>query len=565
MTNDALVQLRSERDRFVAFSFAGADLLIQLDEQSTIQYAAGAVRRMTGHDASTLLGRPLAEIVMRDDWSVVAAFLRRLGRVGVRCEPVIIHLQGDGATPVAAVLAGCRLPDVGDGCHLALTEAHPSAAAAALSEQRDPASGLLVASAFEQRAIECLRIAKDLGRDLGLTFVELSDFDRFVEQAGQAHGDALLSDVGGTLRAASVGGNSAGCLEGSRFGVLHESGLPATELASDVDAVTRRADPAGIVGVAARNVSLPLSRMTTEDAANALAYAVARFASQGAPAFSLTSAEDILKGLVSDTLERVASFKSTVAEDRFQIVYQPIVALDTRNVHHYEALTRFTENASPYETIRFAEGVSLTGEFDLAVCRRALEALTGSDKAGAAISIAVNISARSIGSDLFVATLQALLAQFPDCRRYLMFEITESAQIHDLVRAGNVIHALREDAHRVCLDDFGAGSASFPYLRALSVDFVKIDGAYVRQAVSNKRDQAILKSMTSLCRELQIGTIAEMIETEEQSSLLSKIGVGYGQGWLFGRPGPLPEMKRHDPMPSPRGLARRRGFVERWE
>ncbi|HZT89528.1 MAG TPA: EAL domain-containing protein [Stellaceae bacterium] len=562
MPNDALTQLRSERDRFVAFSFAGADLLIQIDDEGIIEYAAGAARRMTGQEAAALLGQPLARFIVAEDRPLVGALLRRLSRSNVRSEPAMIRLAADGADGVPAILAGCKLPAVAAGFHLTLSEAHPAAAAAALSEQRDPATGLLSAAAFEKRAVETLRIAKDLGRDLGLTLVELSDFDQFVRQAGQARGDALLSDVGGSLRAASIAGNSAGRLAGARFGVVHEVGRLSSELLSEVDALTRSADPKGIIAVEGRNLDLPLNRMTPGDAVNALAYAVAQFASQGAAAFTLTSVEDGLKALIAETLERVASFKTTVAEEQFDLAYQPIVALGTRGLHHYEVLTRFEEGTSPYETIRFAESVWLTGEFDLAVCRRALETLRALDKSARPM-LAVNVSTRSIASDIFVGALRALLTQYADCRRQLMFEITESAQIQDLVRAGNVIHALQADKHCVCLDDFGAGSASFPYLRALNVDFVKIDGAYIRQAASDKRDRAIVKSMTMLCRDLGIGTIAEMIEAEDQRALVAELGAEYGQGWLFGRPGPLPEPK---PPESARPLlARRRGFVERWE
>jgi EAL domain-containing protein (putative c-di-GMP-specific phosphodiesterase class I)/GGDEF domain-containing protein len=473
---------------------------------------------MTGCDAPALLGSKLAEIVLAEDRPFLNALLRRLRRAGLRLNPVMLPLQGTAENPVPVVLAGCRLPDVTDACHLAITEAHAGMTAATL-EQHDPTTGLLVRGDFEERAAEYLRIAKDQGRELGLTFIELEDFAHFLEHFGEERGDALLSDVGGALRATSVAGNAAGRLDRARFGVLHEADVAPAQLLSDVDGLAREADPSGSVGVAMRNLSFPMGRITAEDGANVIGFAVTQFISQGTSGLAHTTAEGVLKELVSATVQRAATFKSTIAEGRFQLVYQPIVDLVTRNIHHYEALTRFEEGGSPYETIRFAEGVSLIGEFDLVVCRRALATLRVLCGTGA--PIAVNLSGRSIASDVFVAALRALLLQYPECRRDLMFEVTESTQIDDLERARNVIRVLREDAHRVGLDDFGTGSASFPYLRALTVDFVKIDGAYVRQAVSDKRDRAILKSMTTLCRELKIDTIAEMVETDDQAALLS--------------------------------------------
>lgn len=108
------------------------------------------------------------------------------------------------------------------------------------------------------------------------------------------------------------------------------------------------------------------------------------------------------------------------------------------------------------------EVVDLFGKAGVAVCQRALEVLRVINVAEDRPVIAVNIPARSLGSDRFIATLRALLAKYHDCSRDLMFEITETARVQDLVRAGNVIQALRDKGHRVCLDDFGAGFRRFP-------------------------------------------------------------------------------------------------------
>jgi EAL domain-containing protein (putative c-di-GMP-specific phosphodiesterase class I) len=99
-----------------------------------------------------------------------------------------------------------------------------------------------------------------------------------------------------------------------------------------------------------------------------------------------------------------------------------------------------------------------------------------------------------------------------------------------------VIQRLRERGFRVGLDDFGAGSASFQYLHALTIDFVKIDGAYVREVLNDHRSAMILKAMCSLCRDLGVYTVAEMVETREQVEKLRDLGVECGQGYFFGKP-----------------------------
>jgi EAL domain-containing protein (putative c-di-GMP-specific phosphodiesterase class I) len=92
----------------------------------------------------------------------------------------------------------------------------------------------------------------------------------------------------------------------------------------------------------------------------------------------------------------------------------------------------------------------------------------------------------------------------------------------------------------VCIDDFGAGSAAFRYLREFRVDYVKLDGAYVRGALHNAREHGFLLSMVELANFVGAKVIAETIETEPQAKLMREVGVEYGQGWLFGRPGSLP-------------------------
>jgi EAL domain-containing protein (putative c-di-GMP-specific phosphodiesterase class I) len=115
----------------------------------------------------------------------------------------------------------------------------------------------------------------------------------------------------------------------------------------------------------------------------------------------------------------------------------------------------------------------------------------------------------------------------------------------------------------VCLDDFGAGSASFAYLQELTLDIVKIDGRYVRELAGNGRDGAMVRRLVELCRDLKIRTVAEMVETLEVEEVVRKAGVDFAQGWLFGKPTdtPQPALK---PCTSVKPAARRAGASESW-
>ena len=154
-------------------------------------------------------------------------------------------------------------------------------------------------------------------------------------------------------------------------------------------------------------------------------------------------------------------------------------------------------------------------------------------------AIAVNVSGISIGDAGFVTDLLNGLAGVPAGR--LLIELTETAEIQDLPAAAAQIARLRAAHLSVCLDDFGAGNASFSYIRDLPVDYVKIDGSHVRAASRSEQGRSVVRAMCELARTRGATTIAEMIETEADAGLMRQLNVNYGQGWLFGKPGPLPQ------------------------
>jgi EAL domain-containing protein (putative c-di-GMP-specific phosphodiesterase class I) len=250
-----------------------------------------------------------------------------------------------------------------------------------------------------------------------------------------------------------------------------------------------------------------------------------------------------------------------IERGRFAVVYQPVVRLVDRRVHHYEALLRPLPDpgnpaANPQEFVTLVEAVGLSVELDLAVLRRALGALRqGRER------IAVNVSGLSIADPRFEARVLRKLAGIGSGR--LLIELTETAEIEDLATVAARVARIRAAGVPICLDDFGAGNASFRYLRDLRVDFVKIDGAYVRAAAGSDQGRAFVRSMRDLAVASGAQTIAELIETEADAALMQDLGVDFGQGWLFGRPGELPDTAAAGPLAAPAKAANPK--LERWK
>lgn len=234
-----------------------------------------------------------------------------------------------------------------------------------------------------------------------------------------------------------------------------------------------------------------------------------------------------------------AKLSEIIAERRFEIAFQPVVRLNDGRVHHVEALLRPDReqlDLAPADFIRAAERCGVIADLDAAMIEKVIGRLRDVGEKGAPVPVAVNLSGHSIDRPDFMANLEALLRGERTLTSLLMFEITNSAQIRDLVAADGAIQDLRFRGFKVSLDDFGTGGAAFEQLRAIEVDFVKIDGSYIEAALNDAKGRAFVTAMANLCRELGTATIAEQVEDQDSVAFLRGCGIEYGQGYLFGRP-----------------------------
>ena len=504
----------ADRARFVGFAFAGGDLLLEVESDGRIIYAAGAARHLTGHDVHALISRRLHELISPGQHARLEQGLAELRRSG-RLEPCRFAFAS--GAPEGVWLAGHRL-DGASTLQLSLRMAPAWRAAPDLPPAPEFEAALLT------------RIGR--GKAECLTLVDLADLPA---PTGGPAGD-VRAEIGGVLRELVPAGD-AGWLSDDTLGLVHGT-ADAQTLRDGIAAAVVALDPTGTMP---RNATLDLDigDLTPADAGRALVYAINRFAASKGADFSISSLKEGLDAVVSETIAQVVDCRDTLHGETFELAFQPIVDLRSGRVHHHELLARFADGRSPHAMVTFAEQLGMVAEFDLTVCRRALEILAAPDFSGA---IAVNLSGRSLESELFGRAILALLDQARPRHGRLLVELTESAAIDRPERVARLIAELRRRGIPVCLDDFGSGAAAFHYLRAFRVDYVKLDGDYVRS--TDHRDQAILRGMIGLCQALGLRTIAEMVETPLQRERLLRLGVDLGQGYLFGRPAALPAEAR---------------------
>jgi EAL domain-containing protein (putative c-di-GMP-specific phosphodiesterase class I) len=236
-------------------------------------------------------------------------------------------------------------------------------------------------------------------------------------------------------------------------------------------------------------------------------------------------------------------------EGRLDIVFQPIVRIAERTTPgyksrpHYELLLRLLDESGamvlPDEFIPAAERYNLMPSLDRWVVEKVLREIVPSTRDGveeAAFTVAINLSGTTLSDPGFMEFLIETLEAHEPTPGVLCFEVTETAAITNL---GHASYLMREIASRGCLvalDDFGSGLSSFNYLRTLPVNYLKIDGNFVQNVASDAVDRSMVEAIVQIGRAIGIETVAERVETPEVLETLRRIGVGYAQGFLCGRP-----------------------------
>ncbi|MFN2537573.1 MAG: EAL domain-containing protein [Mycobacteriales bacterium] len=251
----------------------------------------------------------------------------------------------------------------------------------------------------------------------------------------------------------------------------------------------------------------------------------------------------------TERLELQNELRRALQNHEFVPWYQPVVDLRSGRVVGCEALARWQHPTrgllTPDLFIGHAEETSAIiglGESILVDACRQVAHWNRSRPVGEALSLAVNVSARQLGSSDLIETVRAALADAGLAASQLCLEVTESVVMDDVRISGDVLGGLREIGVRTAVDDFGTGYSSLAYLLSLPVDVLKIDRSFVNSLdVADGPAVAIVRAITALADALGLGVLAEGVETTQQLGLLEVLGVQHGQGFLWGRPVPAGE------------------------
>jgi diguanylate cyclase (GGDEF)-like protein len=417
----------------------------------------------------------------------------------------------------------------------------------------DSLTGLTNRRVFEQRVERAIRQARAQSVTHVLMYLDLDQFKIINDTCGHAAGDRLLQQLAQLLRSSVRKRDTLSRLGGDEFGMLLENcpldrGVAvASKLLEAVNSFTFNWGNSNFrlgmsIGV------VPLNQSTSDIAAAMSAADSACYIAKESGRNGVQIAHLGDRRLLERHSEMQWTTRLTRAfqEDRFTLYYQPIVpcAGNRKTNRHIEILVRMIEadgsTVSPAAFLPAAEKYNLVLDIDRWVIESVFtwlaEKANGNDQP---VTVSVNLSGQSIGSKEMLKLILDKTDKTGIAPEQVIFDITETAAVANITTATGFMLTLRGRGFRFALDDFGSGHSSFAYLKKLPVDFLKIDGSFVRDILSDPFDHAMTRSINELGHLLGMEIIAEHVETPEVAEELRAMGVNYVQGHAYAKPEPL--------------------------
>src|ERR1700735_4343511 len=413
----------------------------------------------------------------------------------------------------------------------------------------DVLTGLVNRREFENRMERALKSAKARETSYALCVLDLDQFKIVNDTCGHSAGDALLGQVGALLKSKVRWRDTLSRLGGDEFGLLLESCSldAAMRMAESLreavrgfrfsweERVFRLGASIGVVPITADNEDVA-AILSAADGACAAAK------EQGRNRVHSFAENDIELMRRRREMQWAARINAALEEGRFELFRMPILPLQVPETGaHYELLLRMRDEngriVAPDSFIAAAERYGITPSIDRWVVENALRWLVSeADERARLAMCSINLSGQSLGDDKF---LPFVIDQFHrsglDASK-ICFEITETAAVASFSQANRFIQALKELGCKFALDDFGTGLSSFGYLKHFPVDYLKIDGSFVKEILHDPIDREMVRSINEIGHLTGKQTIAEFAENNEIINMLRSLGVDYAQGYGVSQP-----------------------------
>jgi diguanylate cyclase (GGDEF)-like protein/PAS domain S-box-containing protein len=531
-----------------AFSHAPIGMAI-MDLSGQILMANEALCRTTGYSPDELAERTIADLLIPEDRALDVSERRRLIAGEVSCYDASVRLcRADGSSVwVALTAAGDGDGEPGTLIYQLqdISERHELEGRLQHLVDHDLLTGLFNRHRFEQELTRQVQRHRRFGEHAAMLMVDLDGFKDINDQFGHAVGDELLRGLGASLRERSRATDVLARLSGDEFAILlPEADRKTAEVVATETLGLVRRHVSGLGSERANvtaSVGVALCDGLNDGEVLALADAAMYAAKEsGRDRFVLFEPSDP-RPPHSRQVGEASRLRRALAEQRFVLHCQPVCNLAGGHVEMYELLIRMLDETGdslvpPNAFLYAAERFGLIAAIDSWVVSQAVELIAEHARQGRRIVLCVNLSGRSISDPALDAHIDRALQDSgidPSC---LIFELTETAAIGHIEAAVAFSQRLRLRGCQFALDDFGAGLASFYYLKKLPFDFIKIDGDFVRGLPRSPVDQLVVSAIVTIARGMGKQTIAEFVTDQETSDLLLASGVDYAQGFHIAPP-----------------------------
>ncbi|MEA1890747.1 MAG: EAL domain-containing protein [Pseudomonadota bacterium] len=399
---------------------------------------------------------------------------------------------------------------------------------------------------FSTRFRSLLDTARRTEGPVSVIFIDLDRFKWVNDTFGHSVGDVLLAEAGTRIKNATEAQSLVSRFGGDEFIVaLHKSREEVLESKVAENILCTLADPFRIlqheihlsasIGIA----TFPSDGENPDELIGAADTAMYHAKNRGGDACEFYQGdmhERMEKQLHLDSVLRMG-----IQEERFSLVFQPIVDIKNKSSELFEVLLRFSHpdfpNISPAEFIPLAETTGLIRPIGQFVIRNALLHLHALDnQSDRRYSLTINLSPRQLQDDTFVEFLRSQLQYFNVSPERIILEITENSLMENNIKNEIILEQIREVGCKIAIDDFGTGFSSLSYLRRFAVDILKIDQAFIQRVPDDEADSNLIRGIINMSRELGISVIAEGVEKKEQYDFLVESGCDMGQGYYFSRP-----------------------------
>lgn len=541
------------------------EAVITTNIRGEINYINPVAEEMTGWPLVKARHRPLLDVwkIYQDDKRLTLnnPILMAISEDSIICSANNVNLKGANGTVFAVEHTAAPIRDERGQVHGGIlifrdvTEVRSLASQLSYQASHDALTGLVNRREFEIRLQQALDNARIEHCSYALCYLDLDQFKVINDTCGHAAGDELLKQVSNQLKSILRDSDTLSRLGGDEFGVLLEgcSLDNASEIAEKLRETLKRLrfawdDKQFEIGVSIGVVPITAVSGNLADLLSCADSACYEAKDQGRNRVHIFDPQDINMLRRQGEMHWVHRITDALDNHNLVLFCQAIKALKPGidDIERYEILVRMQEDNGkiipPSAFLPAAERYNLMPMIDRYVVESAIRILEQLKKRGQQIHLSVNLSGQSLSEDTFHQFLESVLDKYDIDPSLLTMEITETATVANFSKATSLIMAMKARGCLFALDDFGSGLSSFSYLKNIPVDFIKIDGSFVRDIVNDETDFAFVRSINHIASIMGLATIAEYVENDQIAAKLQEIGVDFIQGHYIGKAVPIEEV-----------------------